>query len=189
MLNCKTFRRKLKNQRKMKKCLFILTIITAFSLLIPSCDNFKRDIKSNADINNDMTAEPEIAIDNYLNGIDEYVNYIKANGEKLQFIHSLGQNNKIVISVLDNDTVRISFLGDSIKEDIDIYFKDSQPLLLSRERVLDVDSNFLETVYLKDNKIYKCFRDGIELKNQDSLKRYSAMLSVTLGRRKKFSGG
>ena len=124
------------------------------SLVFNACDGFKRDVKNDDGIKPETAYNAEINGDNYLNGIDEYVNYIKANGENLQFIHNHTKNVKTVISVLNKDTVRISVIGDSLKEDIDIYYKDSQPLLLSRERFLDVDSNFLETVYLKDNKIY-----------------------------------
>jgi hypothetical protein len=158
----------------MKKYLINYAILTA--LFFNSCDSFKRDVKNDAGAETDLAFNAEINGDNYLSDIDEYVNYIKAHGENLQFIHNHEKNIKTVISVLDKDTVRISLIGDSLKEDIDIYYKDSEPLLLSRERILDVDSNFLETVYLKDSKIYKCFRDGVELKNKDSLKMYASMI-------------
>ena len=159
----------------MKNYLFVFSIMTA--LVLASCDGFKRDVKNDDGVKPDIVYNAEINRDNYLNGIDEYVNYIKANGENLQFIHNHAKDVKTVISVLDKDTVRISLIGDSLKEDIDIYYKDSQPLLLSRERVLDVDSNYLETVYLKDNKIYKCFRDGVECNNSDSQKMYAALIN------------
>ena len=156
----------------MKKYLLTLTLILP---LLMSCNGFKREV-CNAASDADKSPQPEISADNYLCGIDEYVGYIKANGEQLKFIHSQEQEHRTVISLLNQDTVRISVIGDSDKEDIDIYYRNSEPLLLSRERILDVDSNFLETVYLKDSKIYKCFRDGVELKNKDSLKMYAAMI-------------
>ena len=145
-------------------------------LCFVSCSNFKRDVVSSANTEGGNVQMPEILNSNYLNDVDYYVNYIKANGEQLKFIHNQENNCKTVISLLNQDTVRVSVIGDSDKEDIDIYYKNSKPLLLSRERLLDVDSNFLETVYLKDNKIYKCFRDGVELKNQDSLEVYAALI-------------
>jgi hypothetical protein len=81
------------------------------------------------------------------------------------------------MGVLNNDTVRISVVGDSIKENTEVYYKNSEPVLLAREVILDVDSNYLETAYFKDNQIYKCFRDGVELTDKDSMKEFMAIVS------------
>ena len=158
----------------MKKYLFTVTLMC---LCFVSCSNFKRDVVSSANTEGGNVQMPEILNSNYLNDVDYYVNYIKANGEQLDFIRKEISGNKTIAGVLNNDTVRISVVGDSVKERTDIYYKNSEPVLLSREVILDVDSNYLETAYFKDNKIYKCFRDGMELTNKDSMKMFLTIVS------------
>lgn len=159
----------------MKKYLFIITLIWVCTAV--SCSNFRRDTVSTRKSDNSNTQMPEILNSNYLNDVDYYVNYIKANGEQLDFIRKEKKGNKTIMGVLNNDTVRISVVGDSIKENTEVYYKNSEPVLLAREVILDVDSNYLETAYFKDNQIYKCFRDGVELTDKDSMKEFMAIVS------------
>ncbi|MBQ2097536.1 MAG: hypothetical protein II480_05110, partial [Bacteroidales bacterium] len=48
----------------------------------------------------------------------------------------------------------------------DIYFHESEPIFVSRNVILDVDSSYLETAYFKDGEPFKCFRNGMEVSDR-----------------------
>lgn len=144
-----------------------------------SCSGLMRDRRVADDGSGKVDTLPQIENGTYLTDIDDYVSFVKSNGEQMEFIHSRVGSSKKVISLLNSDTVRVSLISDSLaKGEVDIYYKYSQPLLLEREVFLDVDSNYLETAYFKDDKVFKCYRDGIELQSADSINLFGSILAT-----------
>jgi hypothetical protein len=145
---------------------------------LSACADLRREQHLNDDSCHTDTV-PKIMTSNYLNDIDEYVSFVRTNGEQLTFIRESTKKANKVISLLNNDTVRISvYGGGEFQETINVYYKNSEPLMLSRNCILDVDTSYLETAYFKNRRVYKCFRDGVELENADSIKLFNQLLAT-----------
>ena len=113
----------------------------------------------------------------YLNMVDEYVNSIRENIEQATIEKNETPKEKTVLFMMNSDTVKISVLADTNNVCTDIYFRNSTPVFMIRNILLDVDSNYLESAYFKNGKIFKCFRDGNEI-NESA---YMLQFEETLG--------
>lgn len=102
-----------------------------------------------------------------ISDIDEYVNDIRENIEETDISKQQIGNEQQVVFVKDNDTVKISVMIDTTSTaSTDIYFLESEPIFVSRNVILDVDSSYLETAYFKDGEPFKCFRNGMEVSDR-----------------------
>ncbi len=156
----------------MRKNLLLLLINSL--LLIYSCGDCQTDANSGDELNTDSAAgdsTSSMTDADYFNKVDEYVSSIRENIELATIKKNENENEKIVLFVMDNDTVKISVLADS-NACTDIYFQKSTPVFMSRDIILDVDSNYLETAYFKNGKIYMCFRDGVVINENEYLQQF-----------------
>ncbi|MBR2103888.1 MAG: hypothetical protein IJ894_17405 [Bacteroidales bacterium] len=142
--------------------ILFLPMMLLTSCLLPAQGNVS-GVTDNADI--ETTSQIDDA--SLINDIDEYVNDIRENIEETDISKQKIGNEQQVVFVKDNDTVKISVLNDTASTgSTDIYFHESEPIFVSRNVILDVDSSYLETAYFKDGEPYKCFRNGIEITDQ-----------------------
>ncbi len=156
----------------MKKNLLLLLINSL--LLIYSCGECKPQTNSGYDDNAaraDYDSTSCMTDADYFNKVDEYVSSIRENIELASIEKTENANEKTVLFVMDNDTVKISVLTDT-NACTDIYFQNSTPVFMSRDIILDVDSNYMETAYFKNGKIYMCFRDGVAINENDYLQQF-----------------
>jgi len=116
-----------------------------------------------------------ISDSDYLVKVDEYVNSMRENIEQTSILKKETEREKMVLFVKNSDTIKISVL-DERQISTDIYFKNSVPVFMTRHIILDVDSNYLETAYFKSGKIFKCFRDGDEIKDRGYLQQFEETL-------------
>ncbi|MCQ2251326.1 MAG: hypothetical protein MJZ66_09480 [Bacteroidales bacterium] len=161
----------------MKKNIIILLINGLLCLC--SCGDFWAKTgqdtgQSTGESNHDPLTQSSSEAD-YLEKVDEYVNSIRENIEQTSIVKKETAQEKTVLFMKDSDTIKISVLGDK-EASTDIYFKNSTPVFMTRHIILDVDSNYLETAYLKDGKIFKCFRNGVEIKDPGYLKQFEETL-------------
>ncbi len=160
---------------KIKTYIFAMLLMPA----VYSCGNLWPSNGGNN--NNGESPEGEdsvsasISDSDYLEKVDEYVNSVRENIEQTTIVKKETPEEKTVLFVKDNDTIKISVL-DERQTSTDIYFKKSDPVFMTRHIILDVDSNYLETAYLKGGKIFKCFRDGIEIKDPGYLQQFEETL-------------
>lgn len=139
-----------------------LPMMLLTSCLLPAQGDANGDI-AGANIEN-TSQEDDVSL---INDIDEYVNDIRENIEETSISKRQVGNEQTVVFVKDNDTVKISVLADSSATltSTDIYYQNSEPIFVSRNIILDVDSSYLETAYFKDGELYKCFRNGSVIDN------------------------
>ena len=135
------------------------------------------NIKKTAD--NNPTPTPietvtEINPETFINDIDEYVYFIRQHGDNFSIERQKLQipaNSSAVYCKLDGQTVKISILSDSNQTDmVDFYMKDSQLVYMSKNGIDSVDSPN-DNVYFQNGQVFKCFRDGNEVSNLDSIKK------------------
>lgn len=147
-------------------------------LICTSCGEFfspqNQDLTSIEDSQQDTISN--ISDSDYLMKVDAYVNSIRENIERTTISKCETTHEKMVIFVENDDTVRISVLADSNNTNTDIYFQNSTPVFITRDIILDVDSNYLETAYFKHGNIFKCFRDGQEITDRNYLKQFEETL-------------
>ena len=139
--------------------LFLPMMLLASCLLPAQGNNGGDDASITSD---DASQITDISL---ISDIDEYVNEIRENIEETSISKQKEGDEETVVFVKDSDTVKISVMTDTTRAvSTDIYFQKSEPVFASRNVILDVDSSYLETAYFKDGELYKCFRNGIEIK-------------------------
>ena len=151
-----------KNEDMMKNIIPILFLpmMLLTSCLLPAQDDANGNT-AGANIEN-TSQVPDISL---ISDIDEYVNDIRENIEETSITKQQVGDEQTVVFVKDNDTVKISVLADTSATltSTDIYYQNSEPIFVSRNIILDVDSSYLETAYFKDGELFKCFRNGSEI--------------------------
>ena len=149
---------------------FNIGLLIISTMSVTSCNT-----KTTADKNKPTTQieeTPQYNPESFIADIDEYVYFIRQHGENFSIERQKLQkpaNSSAVVCKLDGQTVKISILSDSSQTDmVDLYMRDSKLVYMSKNGIQGSDCPN-DNVYYLDGKIYKCFRDGNEINNRDSI--------------------
>lgn len=165
---------KLKKNEDMKKNILLLAILVV--ALASSCMEIKGRTIVKESMPKDLGIDSldDITDAMYLSQVDDYVSFVRENIEEMNIQKDNSNHESKVLFIYKNDTIKLSVLADSANAPTtDIYFQNSTPIFINRSILLDVDSSYLETAYLRNGKIYKCFRNGMEIKDVNYINNFA----------------
>ena len=108
-----------------------------------------------------------------LNFIDDYVRFILDNGESFDIkTKNLFYQKKLraVYCYLNGKLVKITVFSDSLgRERRDYFLKNSKLVFIDGEVCCDTGGFASQSVYLRNETIYKCFINGDEITDADTM--------------------